>query len=163
MDHRIHITSAIAYSNGPPHIGHAYEMLATDTFARFQRRKLGAANVTFVTGTDEHGDKNKRAAEAAGLTPKAFVDKISAMFAQHGPRSTSATTTLCAPPTLRIRRWCRRCSSAASIAATSTSRTTKVSTASDASASTPRKNSYPVTSVRCITLPSSGSRRAITS
>ena len=67
MDTRIHITTAIIYSNGPPHVGHAYEMLATDAFARFQRRKLGAANVTFVTGTDEHGDKNKRAAEAAGL------------------------------------------------------------------------------------------------
>ena len=82
MANRIHITSAIAYSNGPPHIGHAYEMLATDAFARFQRRKLGAANVTFVTGTDEHGDKNKRAAEALGLHPKAFADKISALFRQ---------------------------------------------------------------------------------
>ena len=80
MSPRIHITTAIAYSNGPPHVGHAYEMLATDTFARFQRRKLGASNVTFVTGTDEHGDKNKRAAEAAGLSPKEFVDKISTMF-----------------------------------------------------------------------------------
>jgi methionyl-tRNA synthetase len=80
MDSRIHITTAIIYSNGPPHVGHAYEMLATEAFARFQRRKLGAANVTFVTGTDEHGDKNKRAAEAAGLRPKAFADKISALF-----------------------------------------------------------------------------------
>ena len=80
MAARIHITSAIAYSNGPPHIGHAYEQLATDAFARFQRRKLGAANVTFVTGTDEHGDKNKRAAEALGLHPKAFADNISALF-----------------------------------------------------------------------------------
>ena len=80
MDTRIHITTAIIYSNGPPHVGHAYEVLATDAFARFQRRKLGTANVTFVTGTDEHGDKNKRAAEAAGLHPKAFADKISALF-----------------------------------------------------------------------------------
>ena len=80
MDSRIHITSAIAYSNGPPHIGHAYELLATDAFARFQRRKLGPANVTFVTGTDEHGDKNKRAAEALGLKPKAFADNISTLF-----------------------------------------------------------------------------------
>ena len=77
---RIHITTAIIYSNGPPHVGHAYEILATDAFARFQRRKLGRANVTFVTGTDEHGDKNKRAAEAAGLHPKAFADKISTLF-----------------------------------------------------------------------------------
>ena len=79
---RIHITAAISYSNGPPHVGHAYEMLATDAFARFQRRKLGPANVTFVTGTDEHGDKNKRAAIAMGLHPKAFADKISALFRQ---------------------------------------------------------------------------------
>ncbi len=82
MSSRIHITTAIIYSNGPPHVGHAYEVLATDAFARFQRRKLGAANVTFVTGTDEHGDKNKRAAEAAGLHPKAFADKISTLFRQ---------------------------------------------------------------------------------
>ena len=82
MDTRIHITTAIIYSNGPPHVGHAYEVLATDAFARFQRRKLGAANVSFVTGTDEHGDKNKRAADAAGLHPKAFADNISAMFKQ---------------------------------------------------------------------------------
>src|SRR5271155_1085865 len=80
MDSRIHITSAIAYSNGPPHVGHAYELLATDAFARFQRRKLGPADVTFVTGTDEHGDKNKRAAEALGLQPKAFADNISTLF-----------------------------------------------------------------------------------
>jgi len=79
---RIHITTAIIYSNGPPHVGHAYEMLATDAFARFQRRKLGPANVTFLTGTDEHGDKNKRAADAMGLLPKAFTDKISALFRQ---------------------------------------------------------------------------------
>ena len=82
MANRIHITSAIIYSNGPPHVGHAYEMLATDAFARFQRRKLGPANVTFLTGTDEHGDKNKRAADAIGLHPKAFADKISALFRQ---------------------------------------------------------------------------------
>src|SRR5882724_9364425 len=80
MADRIHITTAIAYSNGPPHIGHAYEFLATDSFARFQRRKLGPANVTFVTGTDEHGQKNRDAAAAQNLSPKAFADKISLIF-----------------------------------------------------------------------------------
>jgi len=80
MAERIHITTAITYSNGPPHIGHALEYLATDTFVRHQRRKLGRANVTFVTGTDEHGQKNRDAAIADGLSPKAFVDKISALF-----------------------------------------------------------------------------------
>ena len=80
MTDRIHITTAITYSNGPPHVGHAYEYLCTDTFVRYQRRKLGAENVTFVTGTDEHGQKNRDAAAAAGLAPKAFSDKIAALF-----------------------------------------------------------------------------------
>jgi methionyl-tRNA synthetase len=80
MAQRIHITTAITYSNGPPHIGHAYEYLATDAYVRHQRRKLGRENVTFVTGTDEHGDKNYRAALAEGLEPKPFTDRISAYF-----------------------------------------------------------------------------------
>ncbi len=80
MAQRIHITTAITYSNGPPHIGHAYEYLCTDTFVRYQRRKLGAQNVTFVTGTDEHGQKNRDAAIKAGLEPKAFTDKIAVFF-----------------------------------------------------------------------------------
>ncbi|MDO8433987.1 MAG: methionine--tRNA ligase [Candidatus Binatus sp.] len=80
MADRIHITTAIFYSNGPPHIGHAWEFLATDTFARYQKRKLGRANVTFVTGTDEHGQKNRDAAAAQNLSPKAFADKISSLF-----------------------------------------------------------------------------------
>jgi methionyl-tRNA synthetase len=80
MAERIHITTAITYSNGPPHVGHAYEYLVTDSFVRYQRRKLGAENVTFVTGTDEHGQKNRDAAVAAGLKPKEFSDRIAALF-----------------------------------------------------------------------------------
>jgi methionyl-tRNA synthetase len=80
MAERIHLTTAIIYSNGPPHVGHAYETFATDAYARYWRRKIGRAGVSFVTGTDEHGEKNLRAAEAAGLGPKAFADKMSAMF-----------------------------------------------------------------------------------
>jgi methionyl-tRNA synthetase len=80
MADRIHITTAITYSNGPAHVGHALEFLATDAFVRHQRRKLGRERVTFVTGTDEHGQKNRDAAIAAGLSPKAFADKISALF-----------------------------------------------------------------------------------
>ncbi len=80
MAEKVHITTAITYSNGPPHIGHAYEYLATDSYVRYQRRKLGRENVTFVTGTDEHGDKNYRAALAEGLKPKPFVDRISELF-----------------------------------------------------------------------------------
>jgi methionyl-tRNA synthetase len=80
MADKIHITTAIFYSNGPPHVGHAGEAFATDTFARHYRRALGKQNVTFVTGTDEHGDKNYRGAVAAGLKPKQFVDEFAAKF-----------------------------------------------------------------------------------
>ena len=80
MANRIHITTAIFYSNGPPHVGHAYETFAADVFARYYRRKLGKRNVTFVTGTDEHGDKNQARRDAAGLQPKEFADKITEAF-----------------------------------------------------------------------------------
>jgi len=80
MPDRVHITTAIFYSNGPPHVGHASEAFATDVFARYYRRKLGKQNVSFVTGTDEHGDKNFRAAAKVGLKPKQFVDEIAEVF-----------------------------------------------------------------------------------
>jgi methionyl-tRNA synthetase len=80
MTERVHITTAIFYSNGAPHVGSAYEALAADTFARYQRRKLGSGAVTFLSGTDEHGDKIRRAALAQGLSPKAYTDKMSEIF-----------------------------------------------------------------------------------
>ena len=61
------ITTAIAYPNGVPHIGHAYEAIATDALARFQR--LDGKDVFFLTGTDEHGLKMVQTAESEGLTP----------------------------------------------------------------------------------------------
>jgi len=80
MGDRIHITTAIFYCNGTPHVGSAYEALAADVFARYQRRKIGRENVTFLSGTDEHGDKIRRAAVAQGLAPKAYTDKMSELF-----------------------------------------------------------------------------------
>jgi methionyl-tRNA synthetase len=80
MAERIHITTAIFYCNGTPHVGSAYEALAADVFARSQRRRLGADNVSFLSGTDEHGDKIRRAAQAEGLAPKAYTDRMSALF-----------------------------------------------------------------------------------
>ena len=80
MSDRVHITTAIFYCNGAPHVGSAYEALAADTFARALRRKLGHDRVTFLSGTDEHGDKIRRAALAQGLQPKAFTDKMSEVF-----------------------------------------------------------------------------------
>ena len=67
-----YITTAIAYPNGKPHMGHAYEVVATDAIARFHR--LNGWHVTFLTGTDEHGLKIAQAARAAGVAPKAYVD-----------------------------------------------------------------------------------------
>ncbi len=80
MSDRIHITTAIFYCNGLPHVGSAYEALAADVFARYQRRRLGRDHVTFLSGTDEHGDKIRRAAIAEGLAPKAYTDKMSELF-----------------------------------------------------------------------------------
>jgi methionyl-tRNA synthetase len=60
-----YITTAIAYPNGVPHIGHAYEAIATDALARFQR--LDGKDVFFLTGTDEHGLKMIQTAEAEKL------------------------------------------------------------------------------------------------
>jgi methionyl-tRNA synthetase len=73
-----YITTAIAYPNGRPHIGHAYETIATDAIARFQR--LSGRDVRFVTGTDEHGLKMVQTARAAGKETRAFADEMSAHF-----------------------------------------------------------------------------------
>lgn len=80
MSDPVHITTAIFYCNGVPHVGSAYEALAADVFARYQRHKLGRGNVSFLSGTDEHGDKIRRAALAQELAPKAYTDKMSALF-----------------------------------------------------------------------------------
>jgi methionyl-tRNA synthetase len=75
---RFYVTTAIAYPNGRPHMGHAYEAIATDVIARFKR--LDGFDVRFLTGTDEHGLKIDQAARAAGKPPKAYVDDMVAPF-----------------------------------------------------------------------------------
>ncbi len=75
-----YITTPIYYVNDVPHIGHAYTTLACDVLARFMR--LDGVEVKFLTGTDEHGQKNEKAAEKAGIDPQAFVDKVSENFRQ---------------------------------------------------------------------------------
>jgi methionyl-tRNA synthetase len=76
------ITTAIPYANGAPHIGHAYERIATDAFARWKR--LDGYEVLFVTGMDEHGQKMQRTAEKEGLTPVQLADRTAAQFAEMG-------------------------------------------------------------------------------
>lgn len=73
-----YITSPIYYVNDVPHIGHAYTTLACDVLSRFKR--LDGYEVMFLTGTDEHGQKVEKSAEAAGMDPLAFCDKVSARF-----------------------------------------------------------------------------------
>jgi methionyl-tRNA synthetase len=73
-----YITTAISYPNGAPHIGHAYEVLATDALARFKR--LDGYDVFFLTGTDEHGQKIQQTAAKQGKTAAAFVDEMTALF-----------------------------------------------------------------------------------
>jgi methionyl-tRNA synthetase len=73
-----YITTAISYPNGPPHIGHAYEAIATDAIARFMR--LDGRDVFFLTGTDEHGMKMQQTATREGLSPRALSDRNVARF-----------------------------------------------------------------------------------
>ena len=73
-----YITTAISYPNGKPHIGHAYEAIAADVIARFQR--LQGRRVRFQTGTDEHGLKMARKAEEQGRTPADLADEMSGYF-----------------------------------------------------------------------------------
>jgi methionyl-tRNA synthetase len=73
-----YITTAIAYPNGNPHIGHAYEAIATDALARFQR--LDGKDVFFLTGTDEHGLKMIQTAQNEGLSTAALADRNAGRF-----------------------------------------------------------------------------------
>ena len=73
-----YITTPIYYVNDVPHIGHAYTTLACDVLARFKR--LDGHQVMFLTGTDEHGQKVEKSAQAAGVDPQAFCDRVSGRF-----------------------------------------------------------------------------------
>ena len=74
--HRKKITTAIAYASGKPHIGNTYEIVLADSIARYKREQ--GYDVFFQTGTDEHGQKIEEKAQAAGVTPKEFVDRAAA-------------------------------------------------------------------------------------
>jgi len=75
MNRKFYITTPIYYVNARPHIGHAYTTIACDTVAR--RQRMLGADTFFLTGTDEHGQKIERAAQAAGKTPQQYADEIS--------------------------------------------------------------------------------------
>src|SRR5690554_6038534 len=73
-----YLTTPIYYVNGAPHIGHAYTTIVADIFARHYRQR--GDDVFLLTGTDEHGLKVQRAAEAAQISPRELVDQNSAKF-----------------------------------------------------------------------------------
>jgi len=78
MSKKFYITTPIYYVNARPHIGHAYTTIACDTIAR--RQRLMGFDTYLLTGTDEHGQKIERAAQAAGKTPQQLTDEVSAEF-----------------------------------------------------------------------------------
>ncbi len=82
MSEPFYITTAIPYANGAPHIGHAYERIATDAIQRFMR--LDGRETLFVTGMDEHGLKMQQTAAREGLTPLALADRTAAQFEAMG-------------------------------------------------------------------------------
>src|SRR5436190_6060645 len=78
MAETFYITTAIDYTNGAPHIGHAYEKVLADVLARYHRLK--GDDVFFLTGVDQHGQKVQQSAEKQGVAPQEFVDGITAKF-----------------------------------------------------------------------------------
>ncbi len=83
MAERFYITTPIYYVNAKPHLGHAYTTIVADVARRFHTMR--GIETYFLTGTDEHGDKIVEAARSHDMTPKAYVDHISRMFADLWP------------------------------------------------------------------------------
>jgi methionyl-tRNA synthetase len=79
---KYYLTTAISYPNGAPHIGHAYELIATDAIARYHR--LAGYDVFMLTGTDEHGQKMVQTAERAGVPVQDLAEKNAARFRAMG-------------------------------------------------------------------------------
>ena len=75
---KYYLTTAIAYTSGKPHIGNSYEIVLADAIARYKRKE--GYDVFFQTGTDEHGQKIELKAQAAGITPTAFVDDVAGII-----------------------------------------------------------------------------------
>ena len=74
MKEKFFITTAITYTSKLPHIGNIYEIILTDSIARYKKKR--GYDVFFLTGTDEHGQKIQAEAEARGVSPQEYVDEI---------------------------------------------------------------------------------------
>src|SRR5947207_15391799 len=84
MSKSFYITTAIDYTNSPPHIGHAYEKVLADVIARYHRLK--GEKVFFLTGVDQHGQKVQQSAAKAGIAPAEFVKEITQKFVDLGKK-----------------------------------------------------------------------------
>ena len=78
MNKKFYITTPIYYPSAKPHMGHAYSSIAADVIARF--KQIEGYDVSFLTGTDEHGQKIATSAAAKGKTPKEYADEVSGKF-----------------------------------------------------------------------------------
>ena len=78
MPKTFYVTTAIDYTNSPPHIGHAYEKVLADVIARYHR--LNGERVFFLTGVDQHGQKVQQSATKAGVAPSEFVKGVTQKF-----------------------------------------------------------------------------------
>ena len=75
---KFYLTTAIAYASSKPHIGNTYDIVLADMIARYKR--MSGYDVYFLTGADEHGQKIEEKAKAEGITPQAYVDRVSAVI-----------------------------------------------------------------------------------
>ena len=89
MSKNFYITTPIYYPSAKPHMGHAYSSIIADFFARF--KKIDGFDVSFLTGTDEHGQKIQKAAEKEKKTPLEFCDQISKIFSSNSINNDSSS------------------------------------------------------------------------
>jgi Methionyl-tRNA synthetase len=163
-EHRYYVTTPIYYVNDSPHIGHTYTTLACDVLARFKR--LDGYDVMFLTGTDEHGQKVEKSAIAAGMTPKAFTDKVSQNFRDLAKAMNFSNDDFIRTTEPRHIRPARRSGSGWSSAARSISTNTPAGMPSATKPITPRTSSPPAPTARRSPLPaprSNGWRSRVTS
>ncbi len=131
-----YVTTAIAYPNGVPHIGHAYEYISTDAIARFKR--LDGFDVRFLTGTDEHGLKMQQTAAKEGISvTRTRVAQLRRLRGDGQGPEASRTTGSSVRRTRTTSRRARRSGSGWSMRATSTSTPTRAGTPSATRPSTP--------------------------
>ncbi|KIY64123.1 hypothetical protein CYLTODRAFT_425519 [Cylindrobasidium torrendii FP15055 ss-10] len=87
-----YVTTPIFYPNAVPHIGHLYSILIADIFSRFAALRNPSRGSVFVTGTDEHGLKIQKAAQAKGLDPQEFCDSLSVHFRKLAEKANASHT-----------------------------------------------------------------------